>query len=347
MKPIIGTLPFVGGIEVCFLNTPVIEYQLGGIGKLAEITPGASGLLKAIIVDQIKSRFVWPNKFHAYLPIEPVLNKAEKTFSLAKPSGILLFNLKSAKNLIKKDKSLINCKGKSDPYAIIEIGGNKFDFRNHNVKDTVNPKWNYSLDLVIPYSVHSGQSISIQVFDHDDKSKDDFLGSCTLPLDDYLNCSKDEWKPLQGVKQGEIRIISKWQPIMEEESYCGNSGEYIAQVMIDSAKSLSAPGRRPNPRCCIKLSGLESKTQAKVNSANPVWEEYFDFVCRNPSTDVLTVEIRDGKNCLGSVRIPMKFVLNQTRKRFHKMFWDLEGPGANCGSKLCLDVVLLPLKKPI
>ena len=74
LKPIIGTLPFVGGFEVCFLNTPILEYQLGGIGAFAEITPGASALVKAIVVDQIKSRFVWPNKFHAYLPIDPVLN---------------------------------------------------------------------------------------------------------------------------------------------------------------------------------------------------------------------------------------------------------------------------------
>ena len=349
LKPIIGTLPFVGGFEVCFLNTPILEYQLGGIGAFAEITPGASALVKAIVVDQIKSRFVWPNKFHAYLPIDPVLNITEKTFLLTKPSGILSFNLKSAKNLLKKDKTLMNVKGKSDPYAIIKIGERKFDFRHAYVKNTVEPEWNYSVDVVVSTASHAGQDISIQVFDWDSGSKDDFLGNCTLPLDDYLTSSKDEWKPLQDVKHGEIRIITNWQPITEEGTTSEDSGEYIAQVLIDSGKSLTVPEKRPNPRCRIEFSGHdeESMTQVKPKNSDPVWEESFDFVSRNPSTDILTVEVKDSKNSLGYVKIPIEFVLNQPRKRFHNMTWDLEGPGANFGSKICLDIVLLPLRKAI
>lgn len=45
-----------------------------------------------------------------------------------------------AKDLMKKDISMLG-KGKSDPYAIVNIGAQSF--RTETIVNTVNPKWDY------------------------------------------------------------------------------------------------------------------------------------------------------------------------------------------------------------
>lgn len=55
LKPVLDGFPFIGGFELYFLNQPVLEYGLGGIGSFAEM-PGANSLVKTIVEDQIRSR---------------------------------------------------------------------------------------------------------------------------------------------------------------------------------------------------------------------------------------------------------------------------------------------------
>lgn len=45
-----------------------------------------------------------------------------------------------AKDLMKKDISMLG-KGKSDPYAIVNVGAQSF--RTETIVNTVNPKWDY------------------------------------------------------------------------------------------------------------------------------------------------------------------------------------------------------------
>ena len=41
LQPLINQAPFIGGIEVFFLERPFLEYEMGGIGNLADF-PGIS-----------------------------------------------------------------------------------------------------------------------------------------------------------------------------------------------------------------------------------------------------------------------------------------------------------------
>lgn len=45
-----------------------------------------------------------------------------------------------AKHLMKKDISMLG-KGKSDPYAVINVGAQ--EFKTKTINNTVDPKWDY------------------------------------------------------------------------------------------------------------------------------------------------------------------------------------------------------------
>merc|ERR1712223_1683392 len=67
--------------------------------------------------------------------------------------------------VVHKAADLVNQEimGKSDPYVIIKFRGQ--EFRSHTVRNTINPEWNFSTDLVISEIYYS--NINTEVFDDD------------------------------------------------------------------------------------------------------------------------------------------------------------------------------------
>ena len=61
MKPLIRSMPLVGGLQIFFLNNPNIDFNLVGIIDIMDM-PGLSDLLRRIIVEQIGAIMVLPNK---------------------------------------------------------------------------------------------------------------------------------------------------------------------------------------------------------------------------------------------------------------------------------------------
>lgn len=61
MKPLIGKMPLVGGLQIFFLNNPNVDFNLVGIVDLLDM-PGLSDMLRKIIVEQIGAVMVLPNK---------------------------------------------------------------------------------------------------------------------------------------------------------------------------------------------------------------------------------------------------------------------------------------------
>ncbi len=114
LKPLLSTFPFIGGFELYFLNTPTIEYGLGGIGTFGDL-PGISAIVKSVVMSNIRSRFVWPNRISIYLPLEKfpdVKMPSDKTFMMRRPSGLLTIDLPEARDLVKKDNYVLGS-GKS------------------------------------------------------------------------------------------------------------------------------------------------------------------------------------------------------------------------------------------
>ena len=72
-------------------------------------------------------------------------------------------NLIKADELLKKDIGVLGM-GKSDPYAVLEVGTRKYETKC--IKNTITPEWFHTSDF--PIEVVEGQTLSIEVFDHDD-----------------------------------------------------------------------------------------------------------------------------------------------------------------------------------
>ena len=58
---LVDSLPIVGGIQVFFLDTPTLDFELDGAANILEI-PGLNGLLQQVVMDQLTANLVLPNK---------------------------------------------------------------------------------------------------------------------------------------------------------------------------------------------------------------------------------------------------------------------------------------------
>ncbi|TRY62841.1 hypothetical protein TCAL_08192 [Tigriopus californicus] len=342
LKPIVNTFPFIGGFEIYFLNKPVLDYNLGGIGTFAEV-PGANAIVKSVVEDQIRSRFVWPNRFRMFLPMDVITSRPNKSFLLSKPAGVLQVNLKEAKDLLKKDKGLTGS-GLSDPYAVMSIGERKISFRNKYVPKTVNPEWNYIHEFIMEDSF--GQKLMIDVFDFDNSTTDDFLGSIAIEIGNIVESQVyDEWMRLSQVKHGQLHLNAKWlktEPITEDNANSFQS--YVVSILIDSCKDLSKEGKNslPSPRCKLTPSRGDPKmTQAKTKTKDPIFEESFLFFCHNASTDSILIKVVDsrGSDSLGQVRLPIDHLKNSPRGEYFDMNWDLDG-GLNSSASIIISAKL-------
>ncbi|TRY78388.1 hypothetical protein TCAL_07186 [Tigriopus californicus] len=61
LKPLIGDVPIVGGIQMFFVKPPLINFDLGGVASVLDF-PGLNSMLREAIQDQIAQRMLIPNK---------------------------------------------------------------------------------------------------------------------------------------------------------------------------------------------------------------------------------------------------------------------------------------------
>ena len=60
LRPLLADLPFVGAMTISFLDTPHLDFDLGGLANAFDV-PGISLLLRHIIQDQLEQAMVLPN----------------------------------------------------------------------------------------------------------------------------------------------------------------------------------------------------------------------------------------------------------------------------------------------
>ena len=343
---------FVGGFEAYFINTPQLEYTLGGIGTLAEI-PGANVIIKAIVEDQIRSRFVWPNRFHMFLPIEKVEAIASKDYKLPKPSGVLEIILVEARNLLRKDKGMLGA-GLSDPYATVRIGERTIGFRDSYAANTVTPKWNYTSRFIME-NFH-GQEVTIKVFDHDSSSRDDFLGSTNLLIDRLISSrDSDDWIKLEGVKKGDIRIATKWKAAIcsevdGEDSDDSEPDLFVVSIYVDSCQNLARDfgSKLPYPKCILHhaQSGTREETAVRNMTRDPTFEEGFMFLSNDVDAENISIKVVDNKSgdmSLGRAKVPLSILKHSPRKQFLDMDFVLDD-GPNQDARITLSAKLFRVK---
>lgn len=61
LKPLISTAPFIGGVQIFFLDNPDIDFNLAGPAEISNI-PGLRDILRRSIAKKITKKMVTPNK---------------------------------------------------------------------------------------------------------------------------------------------------------------------------------------------------------------------------------------------------------------------------------------------
>eukprot|EP01104_Vermistella_antarctica_P017880 TRINITY_DN6440_c1_g1_i1.p1 TRINITY_DN6440_c1_g1~~TRINITY_DN6440_c1_g1_i1.p1 ORF type:complete len:823 (+),score=144.59 TRINITY_DN6440_c1_g1_i1:161-2629(+) len=110
--------------------------------------------------------------------------------------------------------------GKSDPYATVKYG--PFQSKTPVIRCSLNPVWTDKNGWDWPGIRSSGHTLTVQLFDKDRLSSDDFLGEVKVDLTTIpIGESRDLWYPLRAKKegkeaQGEVRMIICRQPWVKQ-----------------------------------------------------------------------------------------------------------------------------------
>merc|ERR1712137_50553 len=111
----------------------------------------------------------------------------------------LVVRIVEAKNLIAADKG-----GTSDPYVKVRVGATTL--KTKVIKKCLNPKWHEQFRFKIGNPKTA--KVVLDVFDKDKWTKDDPLGSVSLPLMKLeQGVEADDWHNLIGVPKGQIRVV--------------------------------------------------------------------------------------------------------------------------------------------
>lgn len=62
MKPLISKTPFIGGMQIFFLDKPHIDFILTGTSEILKV-PYLGDMLRKVIAKKIGKIMVWPNKY--------------------------------------------------------------------------------------------------------------------------------------------------------------------------------------------------------------------------------------------------------------------------------------------
>lgn len=236
--------------------------------------------------------------------------------------------------------------GKSDPYAIISHGNQKF--KTNTVKNSQNPHWNYDADFNVPDQ--GDDRIRVDIFDSDRIGKDKPLGSAYFDIDEVMSKGMlpPGWYPLKGAKSGEVLMSADFEPLRmtspeprvsspkslqdnagypagkikpkNKTSVTGSSGlkDGILSVELLAAKNLvkSDLVGKSDPYGVLTLGDQTLKTDVVKNSRNPEWNFRGTFNIGDDTPESLTIKVLDqdklGKDKpIGFVSLPVKDLINE------------------------------------
>ncbi|XP_046806715.1 extended synaptotagmin-2 isoform X3 [Lucilia cuprina] len=350
MKPLIRSMPLVGGLQIFFLNNPNIDFNLVGVIDFMDM-PGLSDLLRRIIVEQIGNIMVLPNK----LPITLSDEVPAVALKMPEPEGILRIHVVEAKDLMKKDIGMLG-KGKSDPYAIINVGSQ--EFKTQIIDNNVNPKWDYWCEAVV--EVTQLTVISFRLYDWDRTGDDESLGRASIEI---INAVKrgvvDTWLTLEDAKHGLLHVRLQWYKLTADPSdlqaalletqllRVSSMSTALLTVFIDSCKNLKQARvhSKPDPYLVASVGKQKQQTAMIMRDDSPVWEQGFTFLVGNPDNDTLQIRIYDQKTGseIGQYGYVIASLMNKERMELVSQPFQLQKSGPE--SKLIMSLSLRILKK--
>uniref|UniRef100_A0A8D0GFI1 Extended synaptotagmin-1 n=1 Tax=Sphenodon punctatus TaxID=8508 RepID=A0A8D0GFI1_SPHPU len=254
------------------------------------------------------------------LPSRPTKSSPDAQFGM---ESVIRIHLLEAESLIAKDNFMGGMiKGKSDPYAKVRLGGQRF--RSRVIKEDLNPRWNEIYEVIV--NEIPGQEVEFELYDKD-VDKDDFLGRCKVPLKRVLSSRFiDEWIPLEDVKSGRLHLKLECLPPTPsaaelEQVLMVNSlvqtarseelSSTLLSVFVDRASDLPLRkgSKPPSPYVSLSVRDISYKSKVSSQTADPVWDEAFSFLIKRPHVESLELQVKDDGNVLGSLSVPLSQLL--------------------------------------
>ncbi|KOC62039.1 Extended synaptotagmin-2 [Habropoda laboriosa] len=349
MKPLLSTMPIVGGVQAFFLNLPAINFNLVGVADVLDL-PGFNDILRKTIVEQIAAFVVLPNKI--VIPLSDAV--PVESLKIPEPEGVLRIHVVEAKHLMKKDIGVLG-KGKSDPYAIINVGAQ--EFRTKTIDNTVNPKWDFWCECAVTSAI--AQQITVLLWDYDDTKGDESLGRYENRVTyTYFFNFLLKWVSLEQAKHGMVHLRMTWLQfsknasdlkaalIETQELRVTSMSTALLILYIDSAKNLPCVRGNKQPDVYLEASvgGNMKRTATMLRSCDPIWEQGFTFLVSNPESSILHIKITDEKTSfiVGEMNYNISSLLMQNNLEIKQQPYDLQM--ADVDSKLILSMSLNILK---
>ncbi|XP_070231703.1 extended synaptotagmin-3 isoform X2 [Bos mutus] len=304
LEPLLVDKPFVGAVTMFFLQKPHLQINWTGLTNLLD-APGINEMTDSLLEDLIAAHLVLPNR--VTVPVKKGLDITNLRFPL--PCGVIRVHLLEAEKLAQKD-SFLGIRGKSDPYAKVNIGLQHF--RSRTIYKNLSPTWNEVFEFIV-YEV-PGQDLEVDLYD-EDPDKDDFLGSLQICLGDVMtNRVVDEWFALNNTTSGRLHLRLEWLSLITEpDAVTEDHGSFSTAILVVFLESACNLPRSP-------FEYLNGEYQAKKLSRfartcpcskDPVWSQVFSFFVHNVAAEQLHLKVLDDdQECaLGVLEFPLCQIL--------------------------------------
>lgn len=229
LRPLMDTLPIVGGMQISMISPPSIQWDFVGVANVVDL-PVIQGAVRQVVMQLISEQLVLPNRLFIHWLQGREAEIDLTSFQFPRPEAILRLCVCEARGLDAKDWHLFS-KASSDPYAIVNVGARCF--RTLTRKATLTPVWGDSgwADFFI---FNPRQLVKLEVFD------EDLMPHC----DDSIGTLE--------VKIGELVEKNRWHTIYaraEEEGKRRKAGEVrLEAVVLDLEASRSCLQKPPAVR---------------------------------------------------------------------------------------------------
>merc|ERR1711881_587177 len=261
---------------------------------------------------------------------------------LSLPDGFVKITLHKARDLQKKSKSKKKSKGKSDPYAIIHAGNQKYT--SPTVKNNNSPEWNY--DIQIDLTKQTNKDINIEVYD-EDFGKDDLLGTTSLDLITIIKERQmtNKWIALENCNSGEVLFSAEFIPATTKRTSPPKEAakeltpvkdvvqtptvkperaiplpKGTIMVTLHKARELEKKGKfgKADPYAVLNVGKEKFKSKTINNNHNPEWNFDIKFDIDNETAHEISLEVYDedmiGKDDpLGKTKLHLSQIVNQRK----------------------------------
>lgn len=334
-QPVLSRPPFFGGVAFGFIDDPVIDFDFTNLLNFLDF-PGFEGLLRGIIRSVLGNLLVSPNKISVKLDAESDISTLKYPF----PEGVLRAQVLEGRKLLVGDINLFG-PNSSDAYIHMKVGSQAL--KTKVIEKTVNPKWKDECFEFMVMDMLATQ-IVVNCLDYDLVSAHDFLGKLCLPCKEIFDAgTNEEWRKLEGVNTGEVRIKFEWLTLTNNKDKLfeaiGSAGETkrgsscLLHCFVMRCANLPEKGKSMDKRGLFgKMLGKSKKckdSNVKISCklenmktpfvtvgkpwAKPEFDHGFQILVRDPrAAEILfRVESEDCQQLLGHVKYSLTRLINK------------------------------------